>query len=90
MERIRKLADIYVIVSKCLPTLKEDMISGLIDILDINTINTPLNGMDSSEFLTKKTISSDQNKKSPCVSSSLQLSNKITGKIVNRTFYSNC
>jgi hypothetical protein len=80
MERIRKLADIYVIASKCLPTLKEDMLSGLIDILDMNAINTPLSGFDSNEFMMKAEISSGHQKKTSVFNSSVQFSNKITGK----------
>lgn len=37
MERIRKLAKIFVTASKCPPTLEEDMISGLMDILDYSS-----------------------------------------------------
>jgi hypothetical protein len=37
MERIKKLAEIYVAASKCLPTLKEDMKSCLLDLLDYNS-----------------------------------------------------
>lgn len=81
MERIRKLADIYLIASKCLPTLKDDMINGLIDILDANAINSPLNNIESSEFSIKKSISSAQQNKTSSVNSSVQFSNKITGKV---------
>jgi hypothetical protein len=86
MERIRKLADIYVIASKCLPTLKEDMLSGLIDILDMNAINTPVSGFDNNELMMKTEYSSCQQKKTNIFNTSVQFSNKITGKY-NKSYF---
>lgn len=86
MERIRKLADIYIIASKCLPTLKEDMLCGLIDILDMNTINTPLSGFDSNELMIKTEYSSCNQKKTSIFNTSVQFSNKITGKYYKSYF----